>query len=71
MYTQDDLNNLQKAYARGVLKVREGNDWVEYHSMAQMRQAIVDIKAELAAQSTGNEIPSGARVTVVKRPYYG
>lgn len=49
-YTLDQLNNLKKAYARGVLRVREGDTWIEYQSMQQMRKAIADIEAELGIE---------------------
>lgn len=49
-FTHDQLANLKKAYARGVLKVREGDTWVEYQSMKQMAEAIDKIEAELGIQ---------------------
>lgn len=39
-FTHEQLANLKKAYARGVMRVREGDTWVEYQSMRQMAQAI-------------------------------
>ncbi len=48
MITQSDLDNLKKAYYRGVLRVREGNSWVEYQSLADMRIALQDAEAELS-----------------------
>lgn len=70
-YTADDLANLKKAYARGVLEVREGNDWLKFQSAAAMRKAIEDIEAELAAEANNTSKPSGMRVTQVMRPYHG
>lgn len=62
MITQNDLNELEKAYARGILKVREGDTWIEYQGMREMRIAIKEFKAEMS----GNK-PSGThRVTVSK-----
>lgn len=58
-YTVDQLANLKKAYARGVLRVREGDTQIEYQSMAAMRQAISDMEAELNTQSGGK--PTGSR----------
>lgn len=58
-YTVDQLANLKKAYARGVLRVREGDTQIEYQSMAAMRQAINDMEAELNTQGGGK--PLGSR----------
>lgn len=65
-YTQDMLTELKRAYSRGVLKVREGDDWVEYQSMREMRQAISDIEAELRVTNK----PSGSRLVSVSKGYY-
>lgn len=62
--TQSDLENLKKAYYSGVLKVREGDTWVEYHSMREMRLAIKDAEAELS-----NNTPKGSRLTSVGKGY--
>lgn len=67
-YTESDLLNLKKAYARGVLEVREGNDWLKFQSMADMRRAIEDIEADLARNADNRAKPIGMRVTQVKRP---
>lgn len=45
--TQQDLANLKAAYYRGVSKVREGDTWVEYHSMDKLWDAILRAEAEL------------------------
>lgn len=58
-FTLDDLAALKKAYARGVLRVREGETWVEYQSMVQMRRAIADIEAELQIEKPHQ--PRGSR----------
>lgn len=59
-----DLENLKKAYYRGVLKVREGETWVEYQSMKDMRIAIGDAESEL-----GKGKPMGSRLVIVKSGY--
>lgn len=59
MYTHEDLASLKKAYARGVLRVREGDTWVEYHSMREMRLAIQDIENELGVQH--DQRPRGSK----------
>lgn len=58
-YTADQLADLKKAYARGVLRVREGDTWVEYQSMSDMRQAILSIESELGVNHSNK--PRGAR----------
>lgn len=65
-YTQDQLTKLKAAYARGVLRVREGDTWVEYQSMSSMRQAINDMESEI---STGGR-PKGTRLATVSKGYW-
>lgn len=62
--TQNDLDELEKAYFRGILKVREGDTWVEYQSMKDMRIAIQDAKTTLAGGK-----PSGVRIVQVNNGY--
>lgn len=68
-FTLEQLAKLKAAYAQGVLQVRDGNDFVEYQSMQQMRIAIADIEAELNA-NTGRGTPKGTRLVTVKKGYY-
>jgi hypothetical protein len=42
-----------------VLRVREGDTWVEYQSMSDMRQAILSIESELGVNHSNK--PRGAR----------
>lgn len=58
-YTLDQLANLKKAYARGVLKIREGDTWVEYNSMSELERAITRIEAELNIERAS--APRGSR----------
>lgn len=58
-FTHEQLANLKKAYARGVLSVREGDTWVQYQSMKQMREAIELMEAELGIEHVHK--PRGAR----------
>lgn len=61
-YTADQLQRLKDAYARGVLEIREGDTWLKYNSMSEMRQAINDMEAEI-----NDTRPRGSyRVTVSK-----
>jgi hypothetical protein len=62
--TQNDLDELEKAYFRGILKVREGDTWVEYQSMKDMRIAIQDAKITLQGGK-----PSGVRIVRVNTGY--
>lgn len=62
--TADDLKELKTAYYRGVLKVREGDTWVEYQSMKDMRIAISDGERELAGSK-----PSGVRIVATNNGY--
>lgn len=66
-YTNEQLTLLKNAYARGVLEIREGDTWLKYQTLSQMRQAIRDMEAEL---STANAPPRGSRVVSVKKGYY-
>lgn len=67
-FTIIQLDALKAAYASGVLKVRNGDDWLEYNSMREMRLAIADIAAEIEAQNSGGK-PSGTRLVSVSRGY--
>lgn len=61
-YTADQLQRLKDAYARGVLEIREGDTWLKYNSMSEMRQAINDMESEI-----NDTRPRGSyRVTVSK-----
>ena len=56
MATLAQLNLLEDNYTRGVLKVREGDSWIEFQSMKDMRIAIKEMKAEIS-----NDKPRGSR----------
>lgn len=64
-FTTDQLANLKKAYARGILRVREGDTWVEYQSMKDMRIAIANMESELGIEHAGK--PRGSRRVVFGR----
>lgn len=70
MFTQDTLNELKQAYASGVLKVREGETWFEYQSMAQMAEAIDRIEAYLQRQAMNISKPRGARFVKISKSEY-
>lgn len=64
MMTQFDLDELKKAYFRGILKVREGDTWLEYQSMKDMRIAISDAEREMSGFK-----PSGTRIVRTSNGY--
>lgn len=64
--TQEMLDRLKKAYYSGVLKVREGDTWVEYQSLKQMRIAMQDAENELVG--AGNT-PKGTRLARTGKGY--
>ncbi|AUR86163.1 head completion adaptor [Vibrio phage 1.083.O._10N.286.52.B9] len=67
-YTTDQLQVLKDAYASGVLKVRNGDDWVEYNSMRELRIAISDIETAIANVNNGGR-PSGTRLATISKGY--
>ncbi|MDY0136349.1 MAG: hypothetical protein RBS36_04180 [Thiomicrospira sp.] len=46
-YTQQDLDTLEKAIAKGVLSVRMGDKTVQYRSIAELQAAHSMIKKQL------------------------
>lgn len=64
MFTQTHLKDLKDAYARGVLKVREGETWVEFQSMKEMRIAISEIEKSLS-----NNRPTGTRLVSTSKGF--
>ena len=46
-FNQDNLNKLKKAYATGILRVRLGDNLIEYKSEEEMRRTIERIEREL------------------------
>ena len=51
-YTLQQLQNIEAAYAEGVLRVKIGDRDVTYHSRAEMRELIMDIRADLGIVDT-------------------
>lgn len=62
--TQSQLDRLIEAYSSGILKIREGDTWVEYQSMKEMRIAIEEAKRQL-----NNVTPKGSRLLQVSKGY--
>lgn len=50
-FTQADADNLRRAIARGVRKLKINGEEVEYNSLAEMKSALAMIEAELAGTS--------------------
>lgn len=50
-YTQAQLDAIKKAYASGITRVSYDGNSTEYRSLADMRQIIATIEAELATQA--------------------
>lgn len=69
-YTPELLAKLKKAYASGVLQVREGNDFVEYQTMSAMRLAIKDIEQELNQNNNSRGKASGSRIVRVNKSIF-
>jgi hypothetical protein len=62
--TLDQLNRLKESYASGILKIREGDTWVEYNSMKEMRIAIQEAEREMSSVA-----PKGTRLTKTSNGY--
>ena len=65
MTTQVELNLLKKNYAKGVLEIREGDTWLKFNSMKDMRVAIKDVESELL----GSRPSPGVRLTSTSKGY--
>ncbi|MEP2782331.1 MAG: hypothetical protein ABJO67_03405 [Pseudoruegeria sp.] len=50
--SQEDIDALESAINRGVRKVKQGDEEVEYQSISDMRQTLRHMRAQLAGQST-------------------
>ena len=64
----EKLENLKKAYYSGVMKVREGDTWIEYNSAKQMRIAIQDLENEIAFAQNGSR-PRGSRLVTTGKGF--
>lgn len=63
-FTTDQLQKLKNMYATGVLETREGDTWVKFNTMRELRTAINEIEAEI-----NNSKPSGTRLITINRNY--
>lgn len=64
-FTTQQLQQLKDAYARGVLEIREGDSWVKYNNLSELRQAIQVMESEL----TQGAAPRGSRLVSIKKGY--
>ncbi len=46
-YTVGQLQNLMTHYAKGVIKFRDGEQWVEFDTLTQMKIVIDTLRSEL------------------------
>lgn len=53
-YTQEQLDALKQAVARGVVRVRMNGEEVQYSSLAEMRRQIAAMEAELSGGGAGS-----------------
>lgn len=65
MFTIDEIAEAKRRLLANVLRVREGNTWVEYGSASELRQAIKDAEAEMI----GSTKPRGTRFIEVNSGY--
>lgn len=56
MYTQDQLQKLKDAYAKGVLSVELAGEKITFASGAEMRRRIRDIERQLGIGSGGSTV---------------
>ena len=64
-FTKAEIAEAKKRLLQNVLRVREGNTWVEYGSAKELRQAIIDAEADVE----GSNKPRGTRMVTVGSRY--
>jgi hypothetical protein len=47
-FSESDIDNLEAAIARGVRKVKQGEEEVEYRSLAEMKETLRTLKASVS-----------------------
>lgn len=62
-YTQEQLDALRAALARGVTRLRLNNEEVQYASMAEMRQQIAIMERDLGQPVVTQHYPTFSRGT--------
>jgi hypothetical protein len=51
-FTQTDIDNLEAAIARGVKKVKQGDEEVEYRSLSEMERTLRSMRQSVAPRSS-------------------
>jgi hypothetical protein len=51
-FTQTDIDNLEAAIARGVKKVKQGDEEVEYRSLSEMERTLRRMRQSVAPGSS-------------------
>lgn len=64
-FTEAQIAQAEQRLLKNVLRVREGNTWVEYGSARELREAINYAKAQLSQSNT----PRGSRFAQIKSGY--
>ena len=64
-FTIAEITAAKKRLLSNVLRVREGNTWVEYGSATELRAAIAIAERDLA----GNTKPTGTRLATISSGY--
>ena len=63
-YTQAELDELRRNYARGVAEVQKGDERIKFRSMAEMRAIIREVEASMSSTpATRQHYPSMNRGT--------
>lgn len=62
-YTQNDIDQLQAAIAKGVSQARLGEEQVTFRSLAEMRSTLAEMKAAVNGAASMQHYP-----TFVARP---
>ena len=62
-YTQEHVDALKEAVARGAVRVRMNGEEVQYSSLAEMRRQIQVMEAELAGDTAGTMTASYPKTT--------
>ena len=52
-FTQNDIDDLEKAIALGATEVRRGDESVRYRSLAEMKRVLADMKTSVSGAERG------------------
>lgn len=65
-FSADEIEDAKRFLLQNVLRVREGNTWVEYGSAAELRRSIADAERDMVNSTK----PKGTRYAQVSSGYY-